>query len=102
MNNHTSVQSLISRIESLIQEGNWDNAKKHLDYVLDQEPENGYAYFLKMLIERKAKSDKEIIDAGRSVTADANYPYIQLFGTSDLVDRVEGIERQILSNKKMK
>ncbi|MBP3870350.1 MAG: hypothetical protein J6E46_05185 [Faecalicoccus sp.] len=98
MNHNASAQSLITRIEMFIQQENWDSARTYVDQVLDEEPENGYVYFLKMLVERKAKSDKELVDIGRSVTADENYPYIQLFGSADLVDRVESIENQILTN----
>ena len=99
MNNNASAKSLIARIEMFIQEGNWENAKTYVEHVLDEEPENGYAYFLKMMVQRKAKTDEELVKIGRSVTSDENYPYIQLFGSSDLVDRVNHIEQQIIINQ---
>lgn len=99
MNHNASAQSLITRIEMFIQQENWSSARTYVEQVLDEEPENGYVYFLKMLVERKAKSDEELIKAGRSVTADQNYPQIQLFGPTELVDRVDRIEKQILTNE---
>lgn len=99
MNHNASAQSLITRIEMFIQQENWDSARTYVEQVLDEEPENGYVYFLKMLVERKAKSDEELIKAERSVTADQDYPQIQLFGPAELVDRVDRIEKQILTNE---
>lgn len=101
MNNNASAKSLIARIEMFIQEGNWENAKKYVEHVLDEEPENGYVYFLKMLVQRKVQTDEELIEVGRSVTADENYPYIQLFGSSELVDRINRIEQQIIKNHEL-
>ena len=76
MNHNASAQSLITRVEMFIQQENWSSARTYVEQVLDEEPENGYVYFLKMLVERKAKSDGELIKAGRSVAADQNYPQI--------------------------
>ena len=98
MNNNASAKSLIARIEMFIQQGDWESAKTYVEHVLDEEPENGYVYFLKMMVQRKVQTDEELIKVGRSVTADENYPYIQLFGSSDLVDRVNRIEEQIIKN----
>ena len=100
INSNASVDALIKRIEIFMEDEEWDDAETYCNQALDVEPENGYLWLLKLLInvEWKFVDDKIIFNNSiRKLTDCEYYDKVQRFSKDDkdLKDKIEQINNEI-------
>lgn len=100
INSNASVDSLIKRIEIFMEDEEWDDAETYCNQALDVEPENGYLWLLKLLInaEWKFVDDKIIFNNSIRKLKDCEYyDKVQRFSKDDkdLKDKIEQINNEI-------
>ena len=83
-----SVASLLKRAFMFIDEGNWDQADKYLERVLDQAPENAQAYLGKLLKQYNVKNVQALKDIDAFTPDNLFYQRILHFGDKDLCVQV--------------
>jgi formylglycine-generating enzyme required for sulfatase activity len=85
----------LERAWVFLEDGEFDSAKEYVERVLDREPKNGEAYWLKALAGLSVKRESDVIERQQSLFNDGNYQKAMRFGTVDLKRRLEGIEQEI-------
>ncbi len=85
----TSNESPLNKGFLLLEDGAWDAASAQFDLVLADEPENGLAYFGKMMAELKVHRESELSRAGASLDETENYKYVLQYGNDMLLERLE-------------
>ena len=85
---------LLERAWVFLEDGEFDSAKEYVERVLDREPKNGEAYWLKALAGLGVKRESDVIERQQSLASDGNYQKALRFGTGDLKRRLEGIEQE--------
>lgn len=64
---------ILRRAFLLIEDGEWDKADSYVERILDEDPENAFAYLAKLMIEFKAHDDQNLIEIGPIVARSRNY-----------------------------
>lgn len=100
INSNASVDALIKRIEIFMEDEEWDDAETYCNQALDVEPENGYLWLLKLLInvEWKFVNDKIIFNNSIRKLSDCEYyDKVQRFSKEDkkLKDKIKQINNEI-------
>ena len=85
----------LERAWVFLEDGEFDSAKEYVERVLDREPKNGEAYWVKALAGLGVKRESDVIERQQSLFNDGNYQKAMRFGTGDLKRRLEGIEQEI-------
>ena len=86
-----SIASLLKRGELALEDREWDNARKAFDRALDMDPENGHAYFGKLMAEYRVRSGEELSALSREFTSSANYQKALRFADEALSAKLEEI-----------
>lgn len=86
-----STASLLKRGELALEDREWDNARKAFDRALDMDPENGHAYFGKLMAEYRVRSGEELSALSREFTSSANYQKALRFADEALSAKLEEI-----------
>ena len=68
INPNATTEALIKRIEIFIDDDEWKNAEMYCNSILDKEPENGYIWLLKLIIDNKWKIKDNRIDFNNNYT----------------------------------
>ena len=101
INSNASVDTLIKRIELFMVDEEWEKADAYCDQTLDIEPENGYLWLLKLLIECKWKlsPEKKVIfnDAVKKLEECKYYDKVEKFskGNKELEEKIDEIKKEI-------
>ena len=90
-----SAASLLKRGELALEDREWDNARKAYDRALDISPENGAAYFGKLLAEYHVRNAEELSTLSREFTSSANYQKALRFADKALAQKLETVVRII-------
>lgn len=93
---NTNADPLLRRAFMFLEDGDWNSANEYAEKVLDLEPENAKAYLVKMMIERKAHKEDELVKLGDPLTDTVNYQKILRFADPELKDEVTGWNQNIL------
>ncbi len=84
-----SNESPLNKGFLLLEDGAWDAADAQFDHVLADEPENGLAYFGKMMAELQVHRESELSRAGASLEESDNYQLVQKYGNDMLLERLQ-------------
>lgn len=100
INSNASVDALIKRIIIFMEDEEWDEAETYCNQALDVEPDNGYLWLLKLLINVEWKFiDNRIIfnNSIRKLEDCQYYDKVQRFSKDDknLKDKIENINNEI-------
>ena len=93
------VEPLMKRMKMFLEDGDFVNADKYCEKVLDIDPENAEAYLGKFLVSRKIKSIDSIEGLSESVSSDINYKKAQRFANDSLKVKLDELT-QIIEEKR--
>ena len=82
----------LERAWVFLEDGEFDSAKKYVERVLDREPKNGEAYWLKALAGLSLKRESDVIERQQSLASDGNYQKAARYGSPELLQRLAGFE----------
>lgn len=93
-NIQVKIAPLLKRAMLLLEDGVWDKAGDLCEQVLNNDPENGQAYCLKVLSEYHAKTPEELSE--KDVYFESDYYYIKAkkYGDAELLARLDKIESE--------
>lgn len=83
-NNVPTIESYLKRVSLFLEDGNWGNADKYCEKILDMDPENADAYLGKLLAKVKAKKKEDLLDCPVSFENSTNYKKVIHFGSKEL------------------
>lgn len=84
---------LLRRAVLFLEDRDWDSADKYCEKVLDMEPENGDAYFGKLMAEYHISREEELERIEPACLDSANYQKALRFGDEALLEKLEGIRK---------
>lgn len=71
--NASNVTALLERVNMFLEDGNWDEAKKYCERILDQDPHNAEAYANKLLIKLKVAKIEDLPKQAYAFDKDGDY-----------------------------
>ncbi len=86
----TAVAPLLKRAFMFLEDGNWEEADKYCEKVLDQDPENVQAYLGKLMAELKVTNRKKLVDCAEPFDHRDNYIKVLRFGDEALKKEMRG------------
>ncbi len=91
-----NVGALLKRAFMFLEDGEWQDANIYCEKVLDQDPENGNAYFGKLLAELRVKKPNELKDFPRPFDQLVNYQKVLRFGDDNLKNSLISCNKYII------
>lgn len=89
----TNITPLLIRVSIFLQDKEWDHANEYCERVLDMDPENGEAYFYKLMADLNVSDDKELKNycgkAEKPLSKNKNYNKVLKFGDDSLVEKAK-------------
>lgn len=86
----SNVTQLLKRASLFLEDGNWSEANKYCEKVLDIDPECAEAYLGKLMCEMHARTKEELSNA-KPFGSSENYQKVIRFGREPLVSSLESI-----------
>ena len=83
------VETLLKRVSLFLTDGNWNSANEYCEKVLDIDPENGEAYFYKLMVDLKIRNETQLKNYSGLLMDNPNYNKIMLFGSDELKATLE-------------
>lgn len=80
---------LLKRAFMFLEDGNWESADEYCEKVLDQNPEDAYAYLRKLMAELKVGRKETLADCEQPFSDSSNYQKVLRFGSKALIQEVE-------------
>ena len=99
-NSNSNTDALLKRIVFFLEDGEWDLAIEYTEKVLDMDPENGYAYFYKMLAELNIKEEAQLIDYYEPIENNKLYKKAMRFADADLQKKLINYNDSIIQRIK--
>lgn len=96
LNEKPNTAPLLRRAKLFLEDRDWDSADKYCEKVLDMEPENGDAYFVKLMAEYKISREEELERIDPACLNSANYQKALRFGDDALQEKLEGIRKDTI------
>ena len=93
-----NFENTIRRIEILLADSNYNKANELIEKKLDESPENGYLYYLAMIIELKLKREDDLKLLRTSLVENYNYQKALEYGNDELKEKLITIEKEIQIN----
>ncbi len=90
-----NTSNLLKRVAIFIEDNDWENAKQYCEKILDIDPENGSAYYYKLLIDFKAKGLNEVINKTESLDVNPNYAKVMRFGTQEQKNELQQCDQLV-------
>lgn len=94
--------SLLKRGFLFLEEGDWYNADKYFDRVLDSDPENAQAYLGKLMEEMKCRRKNDLANVEDTFEKSINYKRAIEFGDDSLKAELKRYNNQILEIRNTK
>ena len=91
----SKMNPTLRRAFIFIEDGNWEEANEYLEKVLDDEPENAFAYLGKLLIDLKVKKQEKLVDLAQTFDNNPNYKKAYKFADKELKERLAGYNEAI-------
>ena len=98
VNSNASIESLLTRAELMLEDGDWPSANAYCDHVLDAEPNNSKAYMLKLMAELSAHNTTELAEQKKPLEGNTNYERALRFASPELKKKLEGYNATIKYN----
>lgn len=85
---NTEIEPLLKRGFMFLEDGNWNSANEYFERVLDIDPENGYAYLGKLMVDLKANKLDYLADLEHSFKNNINYAKTIRFADESLCEKI--------------
>ena len=86
---------LLRRAFLLIEDEDWEKADGYLERILDDEPENAFAYLGKLMIEKRVNELEKLSSAADQIAASGNYKKAVRYATDeDLIGYLQMLPRK--------
>ena len=99
---NTEIEPLLKRGFMFLEDGNWNSANEYFERVLDIDPENGYAYLGKLMVDLKANKLDYLADLEHSFKNNINYAKTIRFADESLCVKINDYLNTIDSRNKEK
>ena len=93
--NSVTENSLIERAALFIEAENWKDADAYCEKALDINPQNGRAYFYKLMIELRVTSMEQLSKEKKPFDNRKNYQLTLRFSDEDFCERVRSCNRAV-------
>ncbi|SEL53092.1 Regulator of chromosome condensation (RCC1) repeat-containing protein [Ruminococcus sp. YRD2003] len=90
-----NVSALIRRAFLFLEDGSWNEADTYCEKVLDQDPENAYAYLGKMMVEMQIRKKTDLADCEKPFDDNNYYLKAIRFGDEAIVSELHGYIKHI-------
>ena len=90
-----TITSLLERARIFLEDKKWKDADQYADKVLDIEPKNAEAYFVKFLAEHSFSTPEQYIYLDEIPNGDTNYQKVTRFADADLKQKIEQWNHEI-------
>lgn len=90
---------LLKRAFMFLEDGNWESADEYCEKVLDQNPEDAYAYLGKLMAELKVGRKETLADCEQPFSDSSNYQKVLRFGSKALIQEVEEYHKSAVYNQ---
>ena len=81
---NAKIQSLLKRVYIFLEDEDWDSANRYCEKILDIEPENGEAYFCKLMSKNRVSVRENMKSMESSFENDNDYKKAVRFGDDNL------------------
>ena len=96
--NYPNIETLIDRIEMLIEDGNNEKAKDLIEIVLNNDPKNPKVYFYLLLIDLNLKKEEELLKLNKPLNKYNNYNKALRFSRNEFKEKLLKYNDIILAN----
>ena len=99
------VKPLLKRVFIFLEDGNWEDADSYCERILDQDPENAWAYLGKLMAELRIHRKEDLAAYQKPLGTSKNYQKVVRYGgdkMKDLVRLNERNEKRFVKIKKEK
>lgn len=90
-----NVDSLLKRVFIFLEEGDFDNADKYCERILDSDPQNALAYLGKLMAEVRVNKQEKLVECKKPFDNSKNYQKVIRYGDQKLKDTLSGYIDQI-------
>lgn len=90
---------LLKRAFMFLEDGNWESADEYCEKVLDQNPEDAYAYLGKLMAELKIGRKETLADCEQPFSDSSNYQKVLRFGSKALIQEMEEYHKSAVYNQ---
>ena len=97
---NSNTDALLKRIVLFLEDEEWNSAAEYTEKVLDMDPENGYAYFYKMLAELNIKEESQLNDYYEPIENNKLFKKAMRFADDDLQNKLNGYNDAIIQRIK--
>lgn len=94
------TDALLKRAFIFLEDGEWENARNHLERILDQDPENGDAYLGRLMCELQVRKKENLKDQRVSFSNRASYHRAMKYGNQSIKTLLQTAENSAVSNEK--
>lgn len=94
------VSPLIKRISLFLDDGDFENAIKYSERVLDEDPENYYPYFAKLLCDYKSRKKEDLSKLDSPFSDDMNFKKVIKYSNKEFGDELIFINNEIINRNK--
>lgn len=95
VNGDLRIAPLLKRTFMFLEDGNWEEADKYAEKVLDMDPECAEAYLCKLMAELKVKKRAELANCARPFKKNGNYEKACRFGDEKINAELKGYIKEI-------
>lgn len=95
----TGMSPLLKRAFIFLEDEKWEDANTYCERVLDEDPENAYAYLGELLSDLQIRKASELIHCEEPFDDEPNYQKILRFGDSALIEQISGYNQKIIERK---
>lgn len=79
----------IERAYMLLEEREWTKAREQADRILDENPKNADAHFIKLLADYRVKNKEQLLELNKNFENNINYKRVLQFGDNELVGELK-------------
>ena len=99
--NSANIENLIKRGALALEDGDWSNANKFYEQILDEDVEEFRAYLGKLCAELKINFEKDLVNANRDFSGSDNYRKAIRFADDAAKKKIEEYKMQSMYNQAM-
>lgn len=97
-----NVSILLTRMQMSIEDGEFDQANKFAEQILNQDPTNAQAYLGKLMAEFTVKSKDKLGQFGDVLDKSTNYARLLRFGDKALIEELKGYVEEYKEKQRQK
>ena len=94
--NSAPIAPLLRRVSLFLEDGDWQKADEYCERILDMDPENGDAYFGKLMAEYHISSEADFAHADPDFINSVNVKRVLRFGDTFLQKKMQNIRAETI------